>query len=30
VLVKKYEDDYIEMEARVDGKTAGKLRRYMV
>jgi GTP-binding protein HflX len=30
VLVKKYGDDYIEMEARVDEKTAGRLRQYMV
>jgi GTP-binding protein HflX len=30
VLVKKYRDDYIEMEARVDEKTAGRLRQYMV
>jgi GTP-binding protein HflX len=30
VLAKKYGADYIEMEARVDEKTAGKLRQYMV
>jgi GTP-binding protein HflX len=30
VLVKKYEGDYIEMEARVDEKTAGRLRGYVV
>jgi GTP-binding protein HflX len=30
VLVKKYEGGYIEMEARVDEKTAGRLRHYMV
>jgi GTP-binding protein HflX len=30
VLVKKYGDDYIEMEARVDEKTAGRLRQYTV
>jgi GTP-binding protein HflX len=30
VLAKKYGADYIEMEARVDEKTAGKLRQYTV
>jgi GTP-binding protein HflX len=30
VLVKKYEGDYIEMEARVDEKTAGRLKHYIV
>jgi GTP-binding protein HflX len=30
VLGRKYEDGYIEMEARVDGKTAGRLKQYTV
>jgi GTP-binding protein HflX len=30
VLVKKYVDDYIEIEARVDEKTAGRLKQYTV